>query len=230
MICFDPNGRTERGRVFSDDHVLYVYDRYVEQLYLSKADCLIKNVLIICHSAGGMATTRLLNDKRKYLLPRIRAVAGTDTFFGRAQNKAIQQVYGRSIVNWVTSPQPLGTILSHTVPKRVSAGHAAHEYTSAAAFPQIMSYFDAMLKSAQNQPVNDKSLAKEMSEKQLPVEEKNEDANNKKVEENDAKCEGNDKEDIQTDIDKQAKDIQGNSDKSKEETPENNGKMEVDNE
>eukprot|EP00484_Ammonia_sp_Unknown_P005013 CAMPEP_0197073814 /NCGR_PEP_ID=MMETSP1384-20130603/210796_1 /TAXON_ID=29189 /ORGANISM="Ammonia sp." /LENGTH=439 /DNA_ID=CAMNT_0042512655 /DNA_START=52 /DNA_END=1371 /DNA_ORIENTATION=+ len=159
VVLFDPNGRTDSGRVFSDDHVMYVYNRWIEAPYLSQADCKIENVLIVCHSAGGMATTRLLNDKTKHLLPRIRGVAGTDTFFGRAQTKQVQRVYERHIVNYVTSREELGTVLSNTVPKRLSAGHSAHEYTSASAFAQIFSYFDAMLNVHRQQSVKSKDAA-----------------------------------------------------------------------
>ena len=155
---FDPNGRTSGGRVYSGAHVERVYDKYIEDRFLSKKDCKIKNVLIVCHSAGGMSATTLLNDKQKYLLSRIRGVAGTDTFFGHAKNKKVQQVYKRYVVNWVASSQSTGTILSNTtIPKRVSAGHNSHEYTSAAAFPQIISYFDSHMKLYnKNQNKNDK--------------------------------------------------------------------------
>ena len=73
LVLFDPNGRTDHGRVFSDEHVTYVYDKYVEDLYLSKQDSKIENVLIVCHSAGGMATARLLNNKTEYLSTRLHA-------------------------------------------------------------------------------------------------------------------------------------------------------------
>lgn len=121
VVLFDPNGRTETGRVYSDEHVAFVYDKYVEEPYLSQADCGIENVFIVCHSAGGMATTRILNERTKYLLPRVRGVAGTDTFFGRASSSNVQKVYRERIVNWVTSREPIGTILGDHTPKRVSA-------------------------------------------------------------------------------------------------------------
>merc|ERR1712154_236686 len=191
VVLFDPNGRTDDGRVYSDEHVTYVYDRYIEEPFLSQKDCKIQNVLIICHSAGGMATTRLLNNKTEYLLPRIRGVAGTDTFFGKPLNKEIQEVYNKRIVNWVTSSQPLGTILSNTVPKRVSAGHQAHEYTSASAFPQIISYFDAMMKmSNQNNNSNNNNKSKSViNDKSLEKSSKNEDNTNTNVKNGNANSE-----------------------------------------
>ena len=208
MVLFDPNGRTETGRVYSGEHVTYVYDKWVESMYLNKKDCKIKNVLIVCHSAGGSAATSLLNQKTKYLLPRIRGVAGTDTFFGRGSNKKIQAVFKKYVVNWVTSSQPLGTILSSTVPKRVSAGHNSHEYTSASAFPQIISYFDAQLKmhkmlniTSKNEQ-NGKQTAKESTEKE--------------------ECDAND--DV-TEIEDEDKEKQTNDDKAKKD----GDKMEVDN-
>merc|ERR1712154_402920 len=229
VVLFDPNGRTEQGKVYSDDHVVYVYERYIEEPFLSKKDCKIKNILIICHSAGGMATTRLLNDKTEYLLPRIRGVAGTDTFFGRAQNKEIQEVYKRHIVNWVGSSQDLGTILSETVPKRVSAGHSAHEYTSASAFPQIMSYFDAMLNMHKMKSVDDKSL-REQKESELNDEQKINKKENDKESECDAKDKGKGdemKSDQQKDHDKGDKD-ESNVSKQDKAEKDDEDTMEVD--
>eukprot|EP00483_Globobulimina_turgida_P007071 UN07085 len=93
------------------------------------------------------------------------------------------------------------------------------------------------MKSAENRAVHDKSLANSTMDTQ--GQDKNEDINDindKKVEDNindhmhEAQCAAKEKEEIQTDTTKQAKDTQGNSDKPKEETPKNNDKMEVDNE
>ena len=189
MVLFDPNGRTERGRVYSDEHVAAVYDRYIEQPFLSKADCPIEHVLIVCHSAGGMATTRLLNERTKFLTPRIRGVAGTDTFFGRASTQRVQALYRKHIVNWVTSREPLGTILSESVPKRVSAGHTAHEYTSAAAMRHIFNFFDAMLTVNGKEAVKDKSLGTMKGSKE---EEENEETQNAAKSGDDAQSKGDD--------------------------------------
>ena len=233
VVLFDPNGRTDTGRVYSGEHVTYVYDKWVEDMYLSKKDCKIKNVLIVCHSAGGMATTSLLNDKTKYLLPRIRGVAGTDTFFGRASNKQIQEVYKKHIVNWVTSSQPLGTLLSNTVPKRVSAGHNSHEYTSASAFPQIMSYFDAHLKvhKMQNVTSKDKGLSKGDDTKQSKEDEteKKEDGDKETEKENDDQCDANDAPKDSKDK-PTSSDDKSTDDKSKKDGDDGGDKMEVDNE
>merc|ERR1712087_1072226 len=35
VVLFDPNGRTSTGRVFSDEHVSFVYEKWVEQPFLS---------------------------------------------------------------------------------------------------------------------------------------------------------------------------------------------------
>merc|ERR1712228_647734 len=224
VVLFDPNGRTEKGMIFSDEHVLHVYDKYIEEAFLSKKDCKIKNVLIVCHSAGGIATTHLLNDRTEHLLPRIRAVAGTDTFFGKAKNKKIQNVYKQRIVNWVTSSEPLGTILSESVPKRVSAGHSAHEYTSASAFKQIMNYFDAMLKMNKMMNIDDKSLEKNKNEK------KKDNEKSEKKEDKEPQCDDKEKNDDQP-KDKND-DVETNDDKQNEKNPKDvsakSDKMEVD--
>merc|ERR1719334_1281837 len=39
LVLFDPNGRTSTGRVFSDEHVSFVYEKYVELPFLSREDC-----------------------------------------------------------------------------------------------------------------------------------------------------------------------------------------------
>merc|ERR1712087_112443 len=33
VVLFDPNGRTEKGMIFSDEHVMHVYDKYIEEKY-----------------------------------------------------------------------------------------------------------------------------------------------------------------------------------------------------
>ena len=231
MVLFDPNGRTDKGMIFSDEHVMHVYDKYIEEAFLSKKDCKIKHVLIVCHSAGGIATSRLLNDRTKYLLPRIRGVAGTDTFFSKAKNKNVESVYKKRIVNWVTSTEPLGTILSDTtVPKRVSAGHTAHEYTSASAFKHIMNYFDAMLKMAKMMNVDDKSLEKNKNDQQIAS--KGKDDKSEKKENNEPECDSKDKDGQPKQQNGKDKDAVINGDQQNESKPKDvlatSDKMEVD--
>eukprot|EP01084_Bolivina_argentea_P088735 160211_1 len=141
------NGKRE----YSDNHLLFVYDHYIKP-YLSHTDSsaaiahdtdektnsydpeqvdknTIRNIVIVCHSAAGIATTRLLNE-RKCILPYIRGVAGTDVDFGRAKNDETKQVFRKYVINYRASYQDIGTVLSDKdeYPLRVSAGHTKHEY------------------------------------------------------------------------------------------------------
>eukprot|EP01084_Bolivina_argentea_P276818 472412_1 len=171
VIILDPNGRMSNNkREYSDNHLLFVYDNYIRP-YLGKknidneskqqeinndndSENKIENILIVCHSAAGIATTRLLNE-RKSILPYICGVAGTDVDFGRAKNDETKQVYQKYVVNYRASYQKLNTVLSdeNEYPLRVSAGHSNHQYTSASSFDAIFKRFDDNMKMIEKNSV-----------------------------------------------------------------------------
>merc|ERR1712129_504236 len=163
----------------------------------------------------------------------IRAVAGTDTFFGKAKNEKIRMFYKQRIVNWVSSTEPTGTILSESVPKRVSAGHRAHEYTSASAFKHIFNYFDSMLKMNKMMNVEDKSLANanknEEKKQDADQDKENECAENEKTSEI---VKDNAADALKEDMDKMQVAPEQNDKANQEETnkdePANSDKMELD--
>ena len=102
----------------------------------------IESIFIVCHSAGGIATTRLLN-VRKSILPYIVGVAGTDTDFGRPKSDEAKIVFKEKLINFRASYQEKGTVLSaeDEFPKKVSAGHHKHQYTNAAAMDLVFKFF-----------------------------------------------------------------------------------------
>eukprot|EP01094_Clydonella_sp_ATCC50884_P023062 TRINITY_DN5431_c0_g2_i3.p1 TRINITY_DN5431_c0_g2~~TRINITY_DN5431_c0_g2_i3.p1 ORF type:complete len:274 (-),score=80.16 TRINITY_DN5431_c0_g2_i3:273-1094(-) len=120
--------------------------QYVWEEIASKSPA--RDVLIVAHSAGGPCTLSLLRHAKESLVPRVRAIAFTDSvhFVGKHEEEHVKRVVSARAVNYVTSDEPLDTLLSESTGaecKRVSAGHTKHEHTSASAISSVFPFLDS---------------------------------------------------------------------------------------
>jgi hypothetical protein len=121
-------------------HTLYVYDNFI-------ARAAAKNILIVAHSAGGVCTMRLMNE-RLDVLKRLRGVAFTDSVHSASPRDAKEvKRFMRSgtVCNWAQSKLPLDTPLSSSDCRNVSAGHPVHEWTSSACMNSVFPFFESIL-------------------------------------------------------------------------------------
>lgn len=72
--------------------------------------------------------------------------------FNDGDTEAMTNWCGEHIIDWVASSKPLGTVEEHSRfraandrIKQVSAGHRAHEWTTAAASAAIWAWFDELV-------------------------------------------------------------------------------------
>ena len=54
VFLFDPNGKSNGNRVYSEDHVIDSFDEYIEPLLKDSTKCNVKNILMVAHSAGNI--------------------------------------------------------------------------------------------------------------------------------------------------------------------------------
>mmetsp|Transcript_29759 Transcript_29759/g.33188 ORF Transcript_29759/g.33188 Transcript_29759/m.33188 type:complete len:222 (+) Transcript_29759:56-721(+) len=206
-----------------ENHACYVYDKFVAS---SKA----KDVVIIAHSYGGIATLNLLYQKDE-LLSRLRCVALTDSVHPRLWSRNKQRFdeelldyYDKNVCNWVRSTRPVGT------PRKkeggcptVSAGHTEHEWTSAASIDSVWDYIDAKVsgkevnvtpskKSKKQKKGNKKN--KDTSEKPKNDEAKEKEEKSQEEEENDDKGGKEDDNNVETTKDEDTEEEEENGKKS----------------
>mmetsp|Transcript_29758 Transcript_29758/g.33186 ORF Transcript_29758/g.33186 Transcript_29758/m.33186 type:complete len:398 (+) Transcript_29758:81-1274(+) len=232
IIVFNPNkneGRVKNRMVqirhnkSPENHACYVYDKFVAS---SKA----KDVVIIAHSYGGIATLNLLYQKDE-LLSRLRCVALTDSVHPRLWSRNKQRFdeelldyYDKNVCNWVRSTRPVGT------PRKkeggcptVSAGHTEHEWTSAASIDSVWDYIDAKVsgkevnvtpskKSKKQKKGNKKN--KDTSEKPKNDEAKEKEEKSQEEEENDDKGGKEDDNNVETTKDEDTEEEEENGKKS----------------
>eukprot|EP00123_Amoebidium_parasiticum_P005997 comp17055_c0_seq1/m.15791 comp17055_c0_seq1/g.15791 ORF comp17055_c0_seq1/g.15791 comp17055_c0_seq1/m.15791 type:complete len:483 (-) comp17055_c0_seq1:540-1988(-) len=123
-----------RGSETAEDHAVYVWDKFVQP---SKA----KEVAIVAHSYGGVATVHLLSKRGDEVRDRVKAIAFTDSVHGMRQNALASWMKPRCR-NWVTSDKELDTFIRKAADcELVSAGTPTHEYTSPKAFNSVFEYF-----------------------------------------------------------------------------------------
>ena len=113
----------------------------------------IKNVIILGHSAAGWRVSNLLDIKGKKLIDYVRCVAFTDVHKQQQymkKNSLIKQLYNKAAKNWV-SGYVLDKLVSGTKNnsevEMVGAGHKQHIYTSASAFPSVVSFMEEKINS-----------------------------------------------------------------------------------
>eukprot|EP01132_Coremiostelium_polycephalum_P001234 gene1234-1558_t len=135
-------------------HLLQVYDEFITK---SPA----KDLVIVAHSYGGVITSKLLQeregDNESSIYDRLKVVALTDSVHTvnllSGPSKKFVQFFAdhEKTRNWVKSDQPGNTDLGHSKIQGcgiASAGHKAHEFTSAYCKDYL---FDFVLESLKNQ-------------------------------------------------------------------------------
>lgn len=112
---------------------------------------------VVAHSAGGAqlcGLARHLDDKASDAssseLARIKAVAFTDAvhMLDKRDSRSLLTWAAATIVDWVASGKPRDTVISgrgRDGIRELSAGHRKHEWTTAAAMPSILAFFEARM-------------------------------------------------------------------------------------
>jgi len=117
-------------------HTLYVWDHFVAK---AKA----RHIVIVAHSAGGPCTMHLLGNRENEVLPRLRAIAFTDSVHSPSarDSKNVRNFLEKNAINFVTSDKPLDAPVSMRDCRCVSAGHTKHEWTSGCAISSVFKLF-----------------------------------------------------------------------------------------
>ncbi|KAL6051577.1 Cotranscriptional regulator FAM172A [Balamuthia mandrillaris] len=129
-----------RGNESPEAHVLYVWDHFVRQAQAS-------DICIVAHSAGGANTMALLRRRQEEVLPKLRAIAFTDSvhWVHPRDSEEIKAFMKENAVNWVRSKQPLDTPEENEDEDDcpcVSAGHEKHEWTSGCAINSVFAFLN----------------------------------------------------------------------------------------
>ncbi|XP_071845777.1 cotranscriptional regulator ARB2A homolog [Apostichopus japonicus] len=116
-----------RGSSNSKSHVLYVWDHFLE-------NSPVKTVVIVAHSFGGVSSLNLAKNRRGFF-KKVMFLALTDSVHSMLFHDAsrnIQRWYSENAINWVTSDEPLDTLVQKSTKDclRLSAGTKKHEETS----------------------------------------------------------------------------------------------------
>jgi len=102
-----------------------------------------RKIVIVAHSAGGSCTMSLLREKGNEILPKLKAIAFTDSVHSESYNdsKSVQNFLKNNARNWVQSNEPLDTPVRQPGQcKCVSAGHTKHEFTSGSAVESVFKF------------------------------------------------------------------------------------------
>ncbi|XP_077087774.1 cotranscriptional regulator ARB2A homolog isoform X3 [Siphateles boraxobius] len=131
-----------------EEHTLYVWDHFISK-------SLAKNIFIVAHSYGGLSYVNLMIQREAEVKNRVRAVAMTDSVHNvwhQEANKSIQDWLREHCCNWVSSPEPLDTLVDPMLNDcpRVSAGTEKHELTSWKSFQSIFKFFSNALKDQED--------------------------------------------------------------------------------
>ncbi|PIK60250.1 hypothetical protein BSL78_02812 [Apostichopus japonicus] len=116
-----------RGSSNPKAHVLYVWDHFLE-------NSPVKTVVIVAHSFGGVSSLNLAKNRRSFFR-KVLFLALTDSVHSMLFHDAsrnIQRWYSENAINWVTSDEPLDTLVQKSTKDclRLSAGTKKHEETS----------------------------------------------------------------------------------------------------
>ncbi|PIK36290.1 hypothetical protein BSL78_26890 [Apostichopus japonicus] len=116
-----------RGSSNPKSHVLYVWDQFLE-------NSPVKTVVIVAHSFGGVSSLNLAKNRRGFF-KKVMFLALTDSVHSMLFHDAsrnIQRWYSENAINWVTSDEPLDTLVQKSTKDclRLSAGTKKHEETS----------------------------------------------------------------------------------------------------
>lgn len=120
------------------EHTIHVFDQYANKSPAEK-------MVIVAHSAGGVCTTQLLKAREKELIPRLKAIAFTDSVHWIGDPPHLQQFINKHAINWIQSEKPLDTpekISSDGCPC-VSSGVNKHELTSASAIESVFKFLES---------------------------------------------------------------------------------------
>ncbi|XP_062873965.1 cotranscriptional regulator ARB2A homolog isoform X3 [Trichomycterus rosablanca] len=102
-----------------EDHTLYVWDHFISR-------SLAEHIFVVAHSYGGLSFVELMIARKDEVMPRVRAVAMTDSIHNvwhQFASRSIREWLKEHCRNWVSSPEPLDTPVSTVLPDclRVSA-------------------------------------------------------------------------------------------------------------
>jgi len=119
----------------SMEHTLSVWDQVAR-------NAIAKDIVIVAHSAGGGCTMTLLRERTNEILPRLKAIAFTDSFHSNSPRDPPQvaKFMKENAVNWVQSDNPLDTVESSFGCLCLSSGHNKHEYTSSSAINSVFKF------------------------------------------------------------------------------------------
>jgi len=119
------------------DHTLYVWDNFAKKAIAEK-------IVIVAHSAGGVCTTNLMKNREKELLPRLKAIAFTDSVHWIGDPPHLQKFINQNAINWIQSEKPLDTVekMSSDGCPCLSSGCNKHELTSASAIESVFKFLD----------------------------------------------------------------------------------------
>lgn len=130
------------GSETAPTHTVTVFDEFVPR-------AAAKDIVIVAHSAGGHCTMQLLRDREDELMPRLRAIAFTDSVHSvslRESRRVVDFFTQGHAQDWVQSDKPLDTPIREEAFQGsagcpcVSAGHTKHEYTSPAAIESVFAF------------------------------------------------------------------------------------------
>eukprot|EP01119_Soliformovum_irregulare_P009878 TRINITY_DN2378_c1_g1_i2.p1 TRINITY_DN2378_c1_g1~~TRINITY_DN2378_c1_g1_i2.p1 ORF type:complete len:528 (-),score=126.03 TRINITY_DN2378_c1_g1_i2:269-1810(-) len=125
------------GHKSSLQHTITIWDTIASQ---SPA----KHIVIVAHSAGGHCTTTLLRDRQKDILPRLKAVAFTDSVHSISPKDPapVRKFLKSHAKNWVMSSEALDTPCHEggSGCPCVSSGHEKHEHTSYSAIESVFKF------------------------------------------------------------------------------------------
>eukprot|EP01122_Echinamoeba_exundans_P011601 TRINITY_DN466_c0_g1_i1.p1 TRINITY_DN466_c0_g1~~TRINITY_DN466_c0_g1_i1.p1 ORF type:complete len:351 (+),score=79.49 TRINITY_DN466_c0_g1_i1:678-1730(+) len=115
--------------------------------------CAAKDIVIVAHSYGGVATMHLVADPSTEVdvRDRVRAIAFTDSVHSRMwgfvkMSKKAKRFWGDIARNWTKSDEPLDTDFGiHGGVPTYSAGHEKHEHTSYACMKSVFRFLDERL-------------------------------------------------------------------------------------
>lgn len=108
-----------------------------------------RDIVIVAHSAGGHCTMQLLREREDELMPRLRAIAFTDSVHSvsmRESKRVVDFFTKGDAQNWVQSDAKLDTPIQEQVFTGsagcpcVSAGDHRHEYTSPKAIESVFAF------------------------------------------------------------------------------------------
>ena len=103
---------------------------------------------VVSLERSRQAVVDLLCDRDEEILPRLCAIAFTDSFHNMTgvrgkQFANVRAALDQRAINWAKSSLPLDTVLPRKDGvQRRSAGHATHEWTSSAAIESVLTFLD----------------------------------------------------------------------------------------